>query len=100
MGQARPTINLNAFGDGDPVWGQPHQQPPLQVRSIPEILEEMLSRTAPGLLLELRESFQQDLEDLAIRRAAGSDVDYVPHVAVWKTIAGHLRLPELSGGGY
>jgi hypothetical protein len=99
MGQAKPTINLNAFGDGDPVWVQ-SQQPPLQVRSIPEILEEVLSRTAPGLLLELRESFQQDLEDLATRRAAGSDVDYVPHVAVWTTIAGHLGLPELSGGGY
>jgi hypothetical protein len=51
-------INPNAFGS-EPISVRP--QPPLQVRSIPEVVQELLNRAAPWLLEELREAFQSEL---------------------------------------
>ena len=85
MGQPKPTINPNPFGAD---LAAVRSQPPLQVRSIPEIVEAMLRRAGTGLLLELREAYQQGVEDKPPRGL------FVPDVVVWKTIAQHLGLPE------
>jgi hypothetical protein len=59
MGQARPTINLDAFGDRDAEpTPTPPAQPQLWVRSIPEIAKELVvlpAHAKPGLLRDCRE---------------------------------------------
>jgi hypothetical protein len=88
-----PRINPRPFGAD---LAAARSQPPLQVRSMSEIVEEMLGKAKPGLLLELRESFWEGWEDRP------SDADYVPGAVVWNTIADHLGLPVpvQPGGAY
>jgi hypothetical protein len=103
MGQAIPTINLNAFGATGPAPAQP-QQPQLLVRSVPEIIQELLDRAAPRLLQELRESFYNELGQWLDSKASNFDALRDTHREsqrdVWEAFARKLGLPELSGGGY
>jgi hypothetical protein len=96
-------INPNAFGAAEPVAAR--SQPPLQVgiRTLPEITRELLSRAAPGLLLELRESFYNEWEqwqEPELSRDPLVSAHRESQGEVWDTIARRLGLPEHSGGGY
>jgi hypothetical protein len=99
-------INPNAFGAAEPAPDEPKPQARLWVRSIPEIAHDLvgaLSYSKPGLLLELRESFQNDWEMWQSPGATREPLAMAHRNAgeqVWETIAEHLGLPEVSGGGY
>ena len=75
----------------------------MQVRSITEVIQQLLDRANAQLLLELRESFHGKWEQW---QDFGTATDALPVVhresqgEVWETIARHLGLPEVSGGGY
>jgi hypothetical protein len=104
MGQARPTINPDAFGDGDA--DSTPTPSALWVRGVPEIAEDLantLSWARPGFLLELRESFHNHLEMWQAPGAVRDPLAMAHRCAgeeVWEAFARKLGLPELSGGGY
>lgn len=103
MGQARPMLNLNSWVGGFPARAPGEQPPLIRPRSIPEITEEMLRRAAPGLILELRESFQNEWvqwQEPGVSRDPLVSAHRESQAEVWEMIAILLGLPEHAGGGY